>query len=191
MTKFYVTTPIYYVNDVPHIGHAYTTVAADVLTRWRRLFGDDVFFLTGTDEHGLKVQRAAEARGISPQALVDETAQHFRDAWDALDIEYDDFIRTTEPRHHAAVQRFLQEVYDAGDIELAQVERRGIVLETRQEVRILRSELVRGLLGGTAAEQRQRDDGAGEEELRHTHFGIAVILHAVLCGNLDSLQPHE
>ena len=74
MGKFYVTTPIYYVNDVPHIGHTYTTVAGDVLTRWRRLFGDDVFYLTGTDEHGLKVQRAAEARGISPQQLVDETA---------------------------------------------------------------------------------------------------------------------
>jgi methionyl-tRNA synthetase len=119
---FYVTTPIYYVNDVPHIGHAYTTVAGDVLTRWRRQFGDDVFFLTGTDEHGLKVQRAAEARGITPQQLVDETAQSFRDAWDLLDIAYDDFIRTTEPRHYAAVQQFLQVVYDAGDIELGTYE---------------------------------------------------------------------
>jgi methionyl-tRNA synthetase len=119
---FYVTTPIYYVNDVPHIGHAYTTVAGDVLTRWRRLFGDDVFFLTGTDEHGLKVQRAAEERGITPQALVDETAKSFKDAWDQLDIAYDDFIRTTEPRHHRAVQEFLQAVYDAGDIELATYE---------------------------------------------------------------------
>jgi methionyl-tRNA synthetase len=89
-----------------------------VLTRWRRLFGDDVFLLTGTDEHGLKVQRAAEARGITPQALVDETARSFKDAWDGLDIAYDDFIRTTEPRHHRAVQQFLQVVYDAGDIEL-------------------------------------------------------------------------
>ena len=119
---FYVTTPIYYVNDVPHIGHAYTTVAADVLTRWRRLFGDDVFLLTGTDEHGLKVQRAAEDRGITPQALVDETAQAFRDTWDMLDIAYDDFIRTTEPRHYKAVQEFLQVVYDAGDIELGTYE---------------------------------------------------------------------
>ena len=101
MSRFYVTTPIYYVNDVPHIGHTYTTVAGDVLTRWRRLWGDDVFFLTGTDEHGLKVQRAAEARGVSPKELVDETAKHFRDTWDLLDIAYDDFIRTTEPRHYA------------------------------------------------------------------------------------------
>jgi methionyl-tRNA synthetase len=119
---FYVTTPIYYVNDVPHIGHAYTTVAGDVLTRWRRLWGDDVFFLTGTDEHGLKVQRAAEARGVSPKELVDEMANHFRKAWDDLDIEYDEFIRTTEPRHYRAVQEFLQVLYDNGDIELGTYE---------------------------------------------------------------------
>src|SRR5207237_5233058 len=122
MSRFYVTTPIYYVNDVPHIGHAYTTVAGDVLTRWRRLWGDEVFYLTGTDEHGLKVQRAAEARGVSPKELVDETAGHFRDTWDGLDIAYDDFIRTTEPRHYAAVQKFLQTIYDAGDIELGTYE---------------------------------------------------------------------
>src|SRR5437870_13804859 len=104
MARFYVTTPIYYVNDVPHIGHAYTTVAGDVLTRWRRLWGDDVFYLTGTDEHGLKMQRTAEEKGITPLAMVDEVAARFRDTWDALDIAYDDFIRTTEPRHYAAVQ---------------------------------------------------------------------------------------
>ncbi|MCU1468022.1 MAG: methionyl-tRNA synthetase [Actinomycetia bacterium] len=122
MARFYVTTPIYYVNDVPHIGHAYTTVAGDVLTRWRRLSGDEVFFLTGTDEHGLKVQRAAEARGVSPKELVDETAAQFRATWDALDIAYDDFIRTTEARHYAAVQKFLQTIYDNGDIELGTYE---------------------------------------------------------------------
>src|SRR5260221_195250 len=113
---FYVTTPIYYPNDVPHIGHAYTTVAGDALTRWRRLWGDDVLYLTGTDEHGLKLQRAAEANGISPQAMVDRTSAQFREAWDLLDIKYDDFIRTTEPRHHIAVSQFLQAIYDAGDI---------------------------------------------------------------------------
>jgi methionyl-tRNA synthetase len=118
MARFYVTTPIYYVNDVPHIGHAYTTVAGDVLTRWRRLCGDEVFYLTGTDEHGLKVQRAAEAKGVTPKEHVDEMAAHFRDAWDGLDIACDDFIRTTEPRHYTAVQTFLQKIYDAGDIEL-------------------------------------------------------------------------
>src|SRR3954447_24542937 len=115
---FYVTTPIYYVNDAPHIGHAYTTVAADVLARWRRLWGDDVVFLTGTDEHGLKVQRAAEERGVSPQEWADVTSERFRETWAQLDIGYTDFIRTTEPRHYAAVSQFLQQVYDNGYIEL-------------------------------------------------------------------------
>ncbi|MCU1427365.1 MAG: methionyl-tRNA synthetase [Actinomycetia bacterium] len=122
MSSFYVTTPIYYPNDVPHIGHAYTTVAGDVLTRWRRMFGDDVFFLTGTDEHGLKIQRAAEANGITPQQMVDRTSAQFQETWRLLDIANDDFIRTTEPRHYAGVSQFLQTVYDAGDIELGTYE---------------------------------------------------------------------
>jgi len=116
VSRFYVTTPIYYVNDVPHIGHAYTTVTADALARWHRLLGDDTWFLTGTDEHGLKVQRAAEAAGRSPQEHADVTSARFRETWDLLDISYDDYIRTTEPRHHAAVQAFLQKVYDNGHI---------------------------------------------------------------------------
>jgi methionyl-tRNA synthetase len=115
---FFLTTPIYYVNDVPHIGSAYTTVVADVLARWRRLWGDDVVFLTGTDEHGLKVQRAAEARGVAPQTWVDETSERFRETWKLLEISNTDFIRTTEARHKVAVQQFLQRVYDNGDIEL-------------------------------------------------------------------------
>jgi len=118
VARFYVTTPIYYVNDVPHIGHAYTTVMADALARWHRLRGDEVFFLTGTDEHGDKIARAAEDRGFTPQAWVDSTALRFAEAWADLDIAYDDFIRTTEPRHHRAVQRFLQTIYDNGHIEL-------------------------------------------------------------------------
>ena len=115
---FYVTTPIYYVNDAPHIGHAYTTVAADTIARWRRLWGDDVVFLTGTDEHGLKVQRSAEAHGSTPREWADLNSGRFRDAWPQLDISNDDFIRTTEPRHRRAVEAFLQRVYDKGDIEL-------------------------------------------------------------------------
>lgn len=115
---FYLTTPIYYVNDVPHIGHAYTTVAADVVARWRRLLGDDVVFLTGTDEHGLKIQRAAEERGVTPRELADSTSARFREAWTALDISNTDFIRTTEERHVVAVQEFLSTIHDAGDIEL-------------------------------------------------------------------------
>ena len=116
MGRFYVTTPIYYVNDAPHIGHAYTTVVADALARWHRLLGDDVFFLTGTDEHGLKVQRAAEAHGVSPKEWADQTVVRFQDAWKLLDITNDDFIRTTEPRHYRAVEQLLQACYDNGDI---------------------------------------------------------------------------
>jgi methionyl-tRNA synthetase len=119
---FYVTTPIYYVNDVPHIGHAYTTVAGDVLTRWRRLWGDDVLYLTGTDEHGLKIKQAAEAEGISPKELADRNSERFEETWRLLDIKNDVFIRTTDPRHYRAVQKFLQAVYDAGDIELGTYE---------------------------------------------------------------------
>ena len=118
----YFTTPIYYVNDEPHIGHAYTTVTADALARWNRLLGDDTFFLTGTDEHGLKVQRAAEDNGIAPKAQADRFAVRFNDVWDLLDISNDDFIRTTEPRHYAAVQKLLQACYDNGDIELGSYE---------------------------------------------------------------------
>ncbi len=114
--RFYVTTPIYYVNDVPHIGHAYTTVTADALARWHRLLGEDVFFLTGTDEHGLKVQRSAEANGLTPLEQATRTSARFRDTWEMLDISYDDFIRTTEPRHHTAVQALLQRIYDNGFI---------------------------------------------------------------------------
>ena len=116
MARFYVTTPIYYVNDVPHIGHAYTTLCADAIARWHRLAGDDTWFLTGTDEHGLKVQRAAEAAGRTPADHAEITSQRFRDAWAQINISYDDFIRTTEPRHAASVQALLQRVYDNGYI---------------------------------------------------------------------------
>ncbi len=113
---FYLTTPIYYVNDAPHIGHAYTTVIGDALARWHRLLGDDVFFLTGTDEHGLKVQRAAEANGVSPREWADRTTERFLEAWALLGITNDDYIRTTEPRHYTAVQALLQKVYENGYI---------------------------------------------------------------------------
>jgi len=114
--RFYVTTPIYYANDVPHIGHAYTTVTADALARWHRLVGDEVFFLTGTDEHGLKNQRAAEEHGVTPAEHVAATSARYREAWDLLGISYDDFIRTTEPRHHAATQALLTRAYENGHI---------------------------------------------------------------------------
>ena len=113
---FYLTTPIYYVNDKPHIGHAYTTILADVLARYHRNAGRETFFLTGLDEHGQKVQQAAKDRGIEPQQHCDEMAPRFIDLWEKLHISYDDFIRTTENRHKKIVQMFLQKVYDAGDI---------------------------------------------------------------------------
>ena len=114
--NFFITTPIYYVNDKPHIGHAYTTILADVLARFHRTAGDDVFFLTGLDEHGLKVQQAADNKGISPQQHCDEMAPCFTELWEKLHIRYDDFIRTTEKRHESVVQDILKMVYEKGDI---------------------------------------------------------------------------
>src|SRR5512135_641879 len=119
-TKFYITTPIYYVNDKPHIGHAYTTILADVLARFHRLFGADTWFLTGTDEHGQKVQRAAETAGMTPQQQADTTVVRFQELWKRLGITNDDFIRTTESRHTAVVQEILQDLYDRGEIYRAE-----------------------------------------------------------------------
>ena len=118
MPRFYITTPIYYVNDEPHVGHAYSTVNADALARWHRLAGDDVFFLTGTDEHGAKVAEAATEHGVEPREWADRVVRRFVDAWSGLEISNDDFIRTSEPRHQAAVQQLLTTIYDNGFIEL-------------------------------------------------------------------------
>jgi len=114
--RFYVTTPIYYVNGTPHIGHAYTTILADVLTRYHRLFGRQAYFLTGTDEHGLKVQQAAEAACMEPKAYCDSMVGNFKDLWDRLGIRYDRFIRTTDDDHIAYVHEILQRLWDAGEI---------------------------------------------------------------------------
>ncbi|NOZ75702.1 MAG: class I tRNA ligase family protein, partial [FCB group bacterium] len=119
---FYITTPIYYVNDKPHIGHAYTTILADVLARFHREAGDEVFFLTGLDEHGQKVQQAAEKRGVSPQEHCDQMAVNFLKLWEKLHIHYDDFIRTTEARHITVVQDVLRKVHESGDIYTAEYE---------------------------------------------------------------------
>ena len=116
MSKFYITTPIYYVNDKPHIGHAYTTILADVLSRYHRAGGENVFFLTGLDEHGQKVQQAAEKRGVDPKQHCDEMAPRFLELWEKLHISNDDFIRTTEDRHVKVVQNILQMVHDNGDV---------------------------------------------------------------------------
>ncbi len=111
MKKFYITTPIYYVNDKPHIGHAYTTVLADVLARYHRLMGEEVFFLTGTDEHGAKIEEAAEQADKSPQEFCDENAEAFRGVWRSLDISHSNFIRTTDPNHEKAVSNALDYLY--------------------------------------------------------------------------------
>src|ERR1700761_4809991 len=116
--RYYVTTPIYYVNDAPHIGHAYTTLACDVLARFKRLDGYDVFFLTGTDEHGQKVAKSAAAAGIDPQAFTDKVSQNFRDLCGALNLSNNDFIRTTEERHKKACQALWIELKKRGAIEL-------------------------------------------------------------------------
>ena len=113
---FYITTPIYYPSDKLHVGHSYTTVAADALARFKRLLGLDVWFLTGTDEHGQKIQRSAEAAGKAPQAFVDDIVVWIKELWSALDVSYNDFIRTTEPRHKKTVQYIFNRLYEQGDI---------------------------------------------------------------------------
>ncbi len=122
-SSFYVTTPVFYVNDVPHIGHAYTEVAADVLCRWHRQAGDDTWLLTGTDEHGQKILRTATANGMSPKAWTDKLVS---EAWlpllDSVDVANDDFIRTTDERHEQNVQRFMQKLYDDGHIYAGEFE---------------------------------------------------------------------
>jgi methionyl-tRNA synthetase len=114
--KFYVTTPIYYATDSPHIGTAYTTIAADILARWHRLKGEKVFFLTGLDEHGQKIEESALEAGITPKELVDSLATKFRETWRNLNIVNDDFIRTTEERHIKVVNEIIKKIYDNGDI---------------------------------------------------------------------------
>ncbi len=120
--KFFVTTPIYYVNDIPHLGHVYTTIAADTVANFYRLRGYEVFFLTGTDEHGLKIQKSAEEKGISPQELADKNSENFRKLWEFLRIRYTKFIRTTSEEHKRLVQEVFKKSYERGDIYLGEYE---------------------------------------------------------------------
>jgi len=114
--RYYVTTPIYYVNDAPHIGHAYTSLACDVLARFKRLDGYDVMFLSGTDEHGQKVAKSAATAGMEPQAFTDKVSQNFRELLTALNLTNNDFIRTTEQRHKKACQALWNELLKRGEI---------------------------------------------------------------------------
>ncbi len=116
MSKFYITTPLYYVNDKPHIGHAFATVTADIMARWHRLNGEKVFFLTGTDEHGEKNQKAADAKGMTPQQYVDGLADIYKGVWKDLNISYDGFVRTSSPAHEEAASRFVELMNKSGDI---------------------------------------------------------------------------
>ena len=117
MKKFYLTTPIYYINDKPHIGHAYTTVAADVLARFHKLLGDETYFLTGTDEHGAKVFQASQRAKKEPKEFADEIAEDYKKSWKQLDIKYDRFIRTTDKDHEETVQKFLQKLFEKNYLE--------------------------------------------------------------------------
>lgn len=116
--KYYITTPIYYVNSVPHLGHAYTTIACDILARYKRSQGVDVRFLTGTDEHGANIEKSAAAKGVSPKAWADEVSAKYRALWKTLNISYDAFIRTTDPAHEAVVQAIFEKLLKSGDIYL-------------------------------------------------------------------------
>ncbi|MGA9287943.1 MAG: methionine--tRNA ligase, partial [Anaerobacillus sp.] len=120
--NFYITTPIYYPSGKLHIGHAYTTVAGDAMARYKRLRGFDVQYLTGTDEHGQKIQKKAQEQGVTPQKYVDDIVAGIKELWDKLDISYDDFIRTTEKRHEEIVETIFQKMYEKGDIYLDQYE---------------------------------------------------------------------
>ena len=116
MSRFYVTTPIYYVSDVPHIGHAYTTIVCDALARYHRLRGDDTMFLTGTDEHGQKIARLAETAQVTPRHYADKFADAYRATWKALEVSNDDFIRTTDADHEAMVQQLWRDLDKNGFI---------------------------------------------------------------------------
>ena len=119
---YYITTPIYYPSDNLHIGHTYCTVMADAMARFKRLEGYDVMFLTGTDEHGQKIQKKAEAKGVTPQQYVDGVVDGILKLWDTMEISYDDFIRTTQPRHVKRVQDIFMRMYKKGDIYKSEYE---------------------------------------------------------------------
>jgi methionyl-tRNA synthetase len=153
---FYVTTPIYYVNAEPHIGHAYTTIIADFLARWHRLDGDDAHFLTGTDEHGEKIFKAAQAAGITAQELVDRISGRFSEAWRVLGISNDDFIRTSQDRHKDVVRAVLQKTYDAGDIYYAEYEG---LYSVGQERFVTEKELVDGKIPEDRDPPEMRQEG--------------------------------
>ncbi len=158
MKNYYLTTPIYYVNDHPHIGHIYTTLVADTIARYRRLAGDRVYFLTGTDEHGQKIERAAAERGVEPIALADEVVARYHTLWRQLGVTHDDFIRTTEPRHARGVEAVVRRIADADDFYVSRHE--GLYC-TACELYYTEKELLEGLRcpdHGTETERRSEEN---------------------------------
>lgn len=154
MAKFFLTTPIFYVNDAPHIGHAYTTVTADSIARWQRLLGNEVFFMTGTDEHGHKVEKAAQSNDRTPKEQADITSQRFKKTWADINITYDDFIRTTEPRHIHAVQAFLQRCYDNGHVYEGSYEG---LYSISEETYVTQADIDEGKVSGEVVEMSERN----------------------------------
>ncbi|MBV9813906.1 MAG: methionine--tRNA ligase [Acetobacteraceae bacterium] len=178
---FYVTTPIYYVNGAPHVGHVYTSIACDVLARWKRLDGYDVFFLTGTDEHGQKVEKAARDAGVAPQSFVDGVARQFREAADLFGISYDDFIRTTEQRHKDGCAEIWRRMAANGDVYLGAYEGWYAV---RDEAYYGEDELIAGLNGSKIA-----PTGAPVEWVREPSYFFRLSAYADKLLQLYESQP--
>ena len=181
---YYVTTPIYYVNDMPHIGTAYTTVAADAIARYQRLKGREVFFLTGIDEHGQKVAQAAAERNESPQAWADRMQPHFTDTWKLLDISNDDFLRTTQNRHTEVAQLFIEKLRDKGDVYLGAYEGWYCI---HDESFLLSSQLV----SGACPECRRPVEWVKEENyfFRLSNYADRVLKH--IEENPEFIQPES
>ncbi len=176
--KFYITTPIYYVNDQPHIGHAYTTIAADVPARYWRLCGRDVRFLTGTDEHGIKIVKAAGREGITPAALADRVVVHFRDLWERMEIGYDDFIRTSQERHKNRVRELVRRLIDRDQIYLGSYD--GWYDEDQEEF----------VTENSARESGYKSPISGRELVRHTEESYFFRLSRWVGPLIDHIESH-
>jgi methionyl-tRNA synthetase len=184
--KFALTTPLYYVNGLPHLGSAYTTMVADVIARWQRLQGHEVLLITGTDEHGQKIERTALSQGIAPDLYCDQIVKSFTELWSKLNIQCDRFIRTTNPRHQAIVNAFLEKVWQRGDIYLNQ--QQGwycVACEEFKEKRELSAE------GYCPIHTNQKAEWRDEENYFFRLSKYQVALEQMYQDNLDFIQPES